>query len=525
MKYFPLVFLFSLALLTLVKAQSIIRFDPPPDTETTVTINPEMTALAQDTLDRGAIEALLPYAANLASSQQNSILENPAVWHAPQYRMTLEISPSLEQLKGREIITYTNRTGKNLNDIGVLFLPNIMGAAMEVRNLRVNDAAPAGWQVEGNRRHALRIVLAEVLEPRQQVTLAFDFRIDILRDISDGYALLSLHNGILSLGHAYGLVASYDDDWQLAAPSLNGDLLYSEASFFQVDVQAHKDLVLASSGTVLHQRVQGDRQVFEIVSGPARDFFISASYDYGVVSRTVGEQRLRSFYLRSRGNAAREQATRMLETSARTIAFFSELFPSYPYSEFDIVPLETRALGMEFPGIIAMTTGLYSNADVLQGGSMRTRLENVTVHEVAHQWFYNLIGNDQQNEPWLDEGLTQYVTLLYHQTQNPEDYGYYYHEFEERSGRQITPLDSPVLSYDFSNYVRIIYGSLPLHLAEMAEYVGEDTFLRFLQDYTERYAWQQSNGEAFFTLLLDNYVDASRREGLERLLEPWFTLP
>ena len=36
------------------------------------------------------------------------------------------------------------------------------------------------------------------------------------------------------------------------------------------------------------------------------------------------------------------------------------------------------------------------------------------VHEVVHQWFYNLVGNDQVNEPWLDESLAQYATWQYY---------------------------------------------------------------------------------------------------------------
>ena len=39
--------------------------------------------------------------------------------------------------------------------------------------------------------------------------------------------------------------------------------------------------------------------------------------------------------------------------------------------------------------------------------------ESATAHEVAHQWWYSLVGNDQIDEPWLDEALTQFTTALY----------------------------------------------------------------------------------------------------------------
>ena len=53
-------------------------------------------------------------------------------------------------------------------------------------------------------------------------------------------------------------------------------------------------------------------------------------------------------------------------------------------------------------------------------------LESVVVHEVGHQWFYCVTGNDQGNEPWLDEAVDQYVVGLYyadtHGTQAAEAY-------------------------------------------------------------------------------------------------------
>ena len=37
----------------------------------------------------------------------------------------------------------------------------------------------------------------------------------------------------------------------------------------------------------------------------------------------------------------------------------------------------------------------------------------ITTHEVGHQWFYGLVGNDQGRDPWLDEGLATYVEARY----------------------------------------------------------------------------------------------------------------
>ena len=43
---------------------------------------------------------------------------------------------------------------------------------------------------------------------------------------------------------------------------------------------------------------------------------------------------------------------------------------------------------------------------------MSTFREIVVAHEVAHQWWYSLVGNDQIDEPWLDEAFAQFTTAL-----------------------------------------------------------------------------------------------------------------
>ena len=50
-------------------------------------------------------------------------------------------------------------------------------------------------------------------------------------------------------------------------------------------------------------------------------------------------------------------------------------------------------------------------------------LEYVTVHETAHQWWYGVVGNDQIDEPWLDEALTEYSTILYYGHRYGKRYG------------------------------------------------------------------------------------------------------
>jgi peptidase M1-like protein len=68
-------------------------------------------------------------------------------------------------------------------------------------------------------------------------------------------------------------------------------------------------------------------------------------------------------------------------------------FGEYPYPRLSLGVTGALTGGIEFPMHIFLGSGV----------------PNIhLVHEVAHQWFYGLAGNDQYRDPWLDEGLATY---------------------------------------------------------------------------------------------------------------------
>ena len=66
----------------------------------------------------------------------------------------------------------------------------------------------------------------------------------------------------------------------------------------------------------------------------------------------------------------------------------------YPYGEVDVILDDNFWFGgMEYPGL-----------------TMDTTSSNALIHELGHQWFYGIVGDDEYNTPWLDEGFTDYIT-------------------------------------------------------------------------------------------------------------------
>jgi hypothetical protein len=92
------------------------------------------------------------------------------------------------------------------------------------------------------------------------------------------------------------------------------------------------------------------------------------------------------------------------EDPARYMALITDSMPNYlarlsayPWPTYTAAVLPGLRGGIEFP------------THVMHGAGSADRS---IVHELAHQWFYSLVGNNQGRDPWLDEGLASYVEFV-----------------------------------------------------------------------------------------------------------------
>ena len=101
------------------------------------------------------------------------------------------------------------------------------------------------------------------------------------------------------------------------------------------------------------------------------------------------------------------QTERHLEAVLQAMTWYGLWFGPYPYPQITVVDPQHdgRATGgMEYPMIFSAGTRWRAPESDLRGGP-----EIVTVHEFGHQYFYLLIGNNEAEEAWLDEGFNSYA--------------------------------------------------------------------------------------------------------------------
>jgi aminopeptidase N len=308
----------------------------------------------------------------------------------------------------------------------------------------------------------------------QSVTLTMDFDVRVPTSSAVGHGLFSYVGGVMSLPASYPLVPVYDDEgWNVDIAPVHGDDLYADVAAYDVTISAPLAFTVITSGSC--EPLQGGVWICE--AAPMREFVLVLGRDYQLANRLVNRTVVNSYYYK--GDEA--SGTLALDTAANALLVFSELFGPYPYTELDVVQTPNRLGGMEYPGLVVVQDTLYSTG---------SRVEWLTAHEVAHQWWFGIVGSDQVDEPWLDEALTQYSTLLYYEkVYGPEiARGVLDGEFIQTHRDLISrgldlPVGLPADSYAREVYWQVVYDKGALYFHELREEIGDPAFFEILRVY------------------------------------------
>jgi hypothetical protein len=494
----------ALAIMSLVACQP----PEPPPTPTHKPVAPPGTAVRTAPTVLGfAWDDRTPFRTGLIASEQSVLGQLNG---ASVYQMDLQIADDLLALEGQQAVRYTNQETEPLEEIYLRLFPNLYGRLVEIHDVRVDDQeVTPTYELADS---ALRVPLSPALQPGGYVVIEVTFSVQ-LPEGGGNYGTFGLMDGILTLAHAYPMIAVYDDEgWNIEIPPEQGDVVYADSSFYLVQVTAPARLSIVASGIEVERQVTGGRQQATYAGGPMRDFYLAASSRYTVLSERVGQTSVNSYAPAE----LREGAQAALRHTVNALRVFGERFGVYPFTELDVVSTATGALGVEYPGIVAMAQRLYP-PDTEYSPAY---LEGTMAHEVAHQWFYSVIGNDQVDEPWLDEALAQYATLLYWQdlygSRGGEGFRGSLIERWERVDNADIPIGMPVRAYEGKEYGAIVYGRGPLFVEALAKRMGQKTFAAFLRDYYETFKWGIATTEG-----LKQLAESHCSSDLTPLFEQW----
>lgn len=178
-------------------------------------------------------------------------------------------------------------------------------------------------------------------------------------------------------------------------PNHGDPFVTASSPFVRLAVTSDRPVRLATNG----QRVgvDGLTQVFEAVD--VRDLSFVADARFAVASGVVGDTRV-VVHARSA-----ERRAALLRQASRSLARLERLLGPYPWRRLTVA--ETAGgYAVESPGAIWIPRGAAAS-----------RLGWLVAHEVAHQWFYGLVGNDQARQPFADEAPADFLARHVTRTQ------------------------------------------------------------------------------------------------------------
>jgi hypothetical protein len=451
------------------------------------------------------------FKSSLTKSAYGALEELP---QASTYYISLEIPEDLvSPINGHQIVRYFNSEDVPLDEIYFRLFVNAQGGSMSVSNLLVDgEVATASYETMST---SLRVDLEKPLISGDSLVFELDFKVELPDDMGGNYGLLGFYENVLVLNAFYPVIPAYDESgWYKDYPMENGDLAYYDAAFHVVQVTAPDDLVLAASGTMVDQEIQDGIQTSLFAIGPSREFYLAGSREFVEINQQVGDVLVRVL---TKPKFEFNQ-TYALDFGVHSIEILNDRLGPYPYREFEIFSAPMLALGMEYPGITHIVEDEFVGGGQMYGLPTEVYLETTLAHETVHMWIYNVVGSDQQNEPWVDEALTQYLTYIYYEDRYGDGSGYAESWMSRWSRVEFAdiPIGLQANSYFGQEYGAIVYGRGPLFFLELEEQYGQEMVMDAIQNYYSDNIWGIGTGEEILAAL-----EASCDCDLSAQIEEW----
>lgn len=281
-------------------------------------------------------------------------------------------------------------------------------------------------------------------------------------------------------------------------------------------------------GTVTHRYQQDDVHAFTWTTSPDYLEFYERFEEDGLPAVDI------RLLLQPEHSSQRE---RLFDATKAAIRLYGTWFGAYPYGHVTVIDpaYGSGAGGMEYPTLFTAGTRLFNPF----GGG---RPEGVTIHEMGHQFWYGVVGNNEFDHAWIDEGLNSFADArVYDETYGPSFWTQRYFAppgIEERRGffvRLFQDIEQP-RAIDGNGYARyraaatsdvparptwlyhpktasgISYSKSAIWLHTLERYLGWETLRSILSTFYQRFRFRHPTPEDFF---------ATANEVAERDLE-WF---
>jgi hypothetical protein len=425
----------------------------------------------------------------------------------PAYRMALDVDYAEGTFRGELVLTYENRSNAPLEEVFFRLYGNARSlygsASLDIGEARADGESVLVSLYADNT--VLWVPLGHPLAPGASVEIYLSFLGRAATALPEGgfsseaeYGLLLKSSHVLTLTAFYPFVAPYTEEgWAIDPVSALGDALFADSATYDVTLRVESGVtVIPTADEVMVEPDGRTRHTFH--RDALRDFpLVLVDDGRRPLVTTADGVTLRSWFSPPHAQAA----DIALQRGRAAIEVFSLRFGALPYEIIDMVevPLQ-RVAGVECSGLFLVSAAYAARPrDVF--------FDIIVSHEMAHQWFYAVVGNDPSEEPWLDEALATYASNVFLAAISPTA------ALSERSTWATlydrTRRDYPALRvtsplYDFpdsATYSAFVYGGGALEVDAIRRELGDEALFRGLAEYYADHALGIASGADLFASL------------------------
>lgn len=407
------------------------------------------------------------------------------------YEMTVYLDYDQGTVNAVEKVTYHNTTGRSLGSVVFNVTPAHYGA------FALGEATVGGETVspvlEGE---VLEVPLPSPLSPGEsaEIRLAFTLAIPSPGNLRFGRAM-----GVVALGNWYPVLSRIDprtNDWDRHRYVDVGDAFVTEVANYDVSLTLSRPVTIGFTGTATKL---ADNQ-WQLTAERVRDFALALSDRYVARQETVGDTTITALHLPGHEPGGETY----LRAAVEALRWTNAIVGQYPYPNLFVVETTSNDpawVGQEYPGIVFISSQITA-----AGGDITSYLGYLVIHEVLHQWFYGLVGNDQLYEPWLDESMVTHLSYEFYRANYPALYPDMWQRFVEGYRQGVAawgdrPVDSSI--YDFDNeahYFIIVYRKGAVFLDDLRKMIGSDDYFALLRSYFSRFQGAIAGGADFLDM-------------------------
>lgn len=421
------------------------------------------------------------------------------------YRLDVALDHAKNQLAGSAEITYANLTENSIPDLVFRLFPNsklLYGGSISVSDILVDGASVSSELFL--EKTALRVQLNTPLQPEQAARVKMNFTVrppvDFGSDRVYGIFNYSTLDQLYFLANFFPIMATRNsNNWVIHPVDGIGDAVTSDTALYQVVVRTPPDWEVVSTGRAIDGD-NSDSTTRHFASGPVRDFMLVLAPEMIKHTQVIEGIQVNQWLPPSVDGGWQ----RALEIASQSLRTFISIYGDYPYTEFDIIaaPLQL-AVGVEYPGLI-----LIADKDYKPTQEAQNELAVVIAHEVAHQWWYSTVGNDVTLNPWQDEGLTTYSTLVVLNKYYPAIASYLVDSYQQRisnleqsSGKERIAQPTSSFTTRPSAYSVIAYAKGALFFRSLEAKLGLPVLSNALSKYYQRFAFQIAQPEDLLAII------------------------